>query len=201
MQKSLCSLFVLLFFHFNIILAQAWEPVCEQEICVQEFYDTGTSNVNDIANIIAQNFSLLPNGASGTSDDYAAWSTNTNNSFILFNHTGLNSAYEYRVRVQAKSPFIGKELDFGIVYGNDLSGFQAISAGHSVLQISSLESPSAEVVSEIFTISEIGDLKIAIVPGGQGTTQMDRVMIDDYVLERRALVSPTSVSFTLSESS
>ena len=117
MQKSLYALLFLLFLQINVVFSQDWEPVCEQEICVQSFYDTGTNDINDITNVYAEGFLLRTNGTSGTNNDYAAWSNNTTTSFILFSHTGLSAAYEYRVRIYAKTPHVGKKVDFGYGYG------------------------------------------------------------------------------------
>lgn len=200
-------LLILCLLGFSQLGAQDWEPVCEQGICIQSFENPGSGSINDVPNVTADDLRLRTRGNTGSNTDYAAWSDNTTTSFLLLSHTGLSNAYEYRIRVFAKTKHSEKTMNFGLTTAADLDNYYSISESHPVAQVGSLSATGTEIISTVFNfvdffetatgdpglaeIGQGGDFYIAILP--RGTSSGTLVMIDDYVLERRALPMPPPI--------
>gem|GEM_PF-3442617 len=165
-----------------MVYAPSWEDVCEGAICSQSF--TGFANgasAGSVPNVSTSGFKISGNGASGSTSDQAAWSANTATNYLAFKHTQLETGYEYRISVNAKSRYSGKTLAFG--YGPALNQSQAIGAPAPVLTVHP-SLPGAVVTSDLFTVDQAGIYYIILRPGGPGS---GNVILDDYRLERRAV--------------
>jgi hypothetical protein len=172
-----------------MVYAQSWEDVCEGAICSQSF--TGFANgasAGSVPNVSTSGFKISGNGASGSTSDKAAWSANTSTNYLAFKHTQLETGYEYRISVNAKSRYSGKTLAFG--YGPALNQSQAIGAPAPVLTVHP-SLPGVVVTSDLFTVDQAGIYYIILRPGGTGS---GNVILDDYRLERRVVVVPVTVS-------
>ncbi|MEL7222189.1 MAG: hypothetical protein AAGJ93_12775 [Bacteroidota bacterium] len=176
--------------------SQDWEPVCEGDRCLQTFEQAKQGNINELANIEAEGFRLRSRGSSGHPADLAAWSDGTDEAYLRFYHTDLNDAYEYRIRVVAKSLAAAKTIAFTLVRTGDEDHLYRISENHPIAQVKSVSQAGSAMVSASFSLNnttDYGDSFYIIVQPQGAASEGSVVMIDDYVLERRLLLDNSAM--------
>lgn len=180
MFRSLCLFAILTIFSSIHLNAQAWEVVCEQNLDCPQGFDDGDA----IANIEAYQFNFAAAfGATGAIGDHAAYSLNTENAYLSFLHAQLEPDYEYRLSINAKCEAAGAVLDFA--WRSASGGSMAISSNHAVAELQR-HLAGVDVVSEVFSVPALSDYYMIISPRGANGTAT--VIVDEYRLERRALV-------------
>jgi len=177
---------------FSILSAQAsWETVR-----IEDFSNAGSPpSLANISGLAQSGLSLSANGATGALSDLCAGGTWTNGKYLSFQHQ-LTAAYEYRISCNAKATATNKKLQFAYASspGTNGSGYTPVGSLHNIAFTVTPSTPGTDIVSDVFTISADGTYHITIAADASGSASAF-ARVDNYKLERRALLQPTRVYF------
>lgn len=177
---------------FSILSAQAsWETVR-----IEDFSNAGSPpSLANISGLAQSGLSLSANGATGALSDLCAGGTWTNGKYLSFQHQ-LTAAYEYRISCNAKATATNKKLQFAYASspGTNGSGYTPVGSLHNIAFTATPSTPGTDIVSDVFTISADGTYHITIAADASGSASAV-ARLDNYKLERRALLQPTRVYF------
>lgn len=177
---------------FSILSAQAsWETVR-----IEDFSNAGSPpSLANISGLAQSGLSLSANGATGALSDLCAGGTWTNGKYLSFQHQ-LTAAYEYRISCNAKATATNKKLQFAYASspGTNGSGYTPVGSLHNIAFTATPSTPGTDIVSDVFTISADGTYHITIAADASGSASAV-ARVDNYKLERRALLQPTRVYF------